>query len=141
MVDQGEVNVTWFVETDSQRSFIAFEYGAGDNSYGAVYLRTDGSRAASIHDGDLYDCVVTAQTCLLPDDYHVMVSDPAFRLDSDRVVTSAAGLAPALRARPRRRAALTATASCVAATRRTSTGSTRCCRRPGCRRRCTRRPR
>jgi hypothetical protein len=53
-VDQGEVNIVSLVHTASGRRFTAFEFGAGDNSYGAIF--TDGTTqlTAAIHDGDLY---------------------------------------------------------------------------------------
>ncbi|MEZ4368505.1 MAG: hypothetical protein R2939_19830 [Kofleriaceae bacterium] len=94
-VDQGQVNVTWFHDDAGRRGFISFEYGAGDNSYGAVFDRTDGAMAAAIHDGDLYDCVATAETCLLPEDDVTLRTDAAFGHATVRVVTSASGLSPA----------------------------------------------
>lgn len=56
-VDQQEINMTTFTDA-TQRTFVAFEYGAGDNSYGAIFARSDESMAAAIHDGDLYFCTV-----------------------------------------------------------------------------------
>lgn len=91
-VDQGEMNVTWIAEPLAQRMFVAFEYGAGDNSYGAIFNRTDDSRATSIHDGDLYNCNVKRETCLLPDDWSAMRADPAYVRTSTRVVTQASQL-------------------------------------------------
>jgi hypothetical protein len=91
-VDQGEVNVTWISEPAAQRTFIAFEYGAGDNSYGAIFNRTDDTRATSIHDGDLYNCAVKRETCLLPDDWSAMRADPTYVQTSTRVVTQASQL-------------------------------------------------
>ncbi|MBA3453713.1 MAG: hypothetical protein H0T42_11530 [Deltaproteobacteria bacterium] len=88
-VDQGEVNVTWIAEPAAQRMFVAFEYGAGDNSYGAIFSRTDDTRATSIHDGDLYNCAVKRETCLLSDDWQQLKTDPAFTTESMRVVTAA----------------------------------------------------
>lgn len=88
-VDQGEVNVTWLAEPAARRTFIAFEYGAGDNSYGAIFNRTDGTMVTAIHDGDLLGCTVSAETCLLPEDYVMMKADPQFVLGTDRAITAA----------------------------------------------------
>jgi hypothetical protein len=87
-VDQGEVNVTWIAEPAARRSFIAFEYGAGDNSYGAIFDRYSGAMVTHIHDGDLLDCTVTAETCRLPADYTMLRNDPAFVLNTERAITA-----------------------------------------------------
>jgi hypothetical protein len=91
-VDQDEMNVTYYVEPKGQRTFIAFEYGAGDNSYGAVFEKQTGARATSIHDGDLYNCEVKRESCALPADYAIMKNDPAFERLSVRAVTAAGQL-------------------------------------------------
>jgi hypothetical protein len=57
-VDQGEVNRTLLKELATGRLFVAYEYGAGDNSYGAVFEGASTERAVEIHDGDLYECKV-----------------------------------------------------------------------------------
>ncbi|MBA2540499.1 MAG: hypothetical protein H0V17_12735 [Deltaproteobacteria bacterium] len=88
-VDQGEVNVSWLAEPAAQRAFIAFEYGAGDNSYGAIFDRFNAQMVTNIHDGDLENCLVKAETCLLSDDWLALRSDPAFTIESNRVVTDA----------------------------------------------------
>ena len=87
-VDQQEMNITYLAEPAAQRMFVAFEYGAGDNSYGAIFSRTDGSMVTNIHDGDLERCTVSAETCLLSDDWSAMRMDPAFTRISTRVITS-----------------------------------------------------
>ncbi len=91
-VDQGEINITWIAEPAAQRQFVAYEYGAGDSSYGAIFAKTDDSRATSIHDGDLYNCVVKREACLLPDDWSAMRADPTYVRTSTRVVTQASQL-------------------------------------------------
>ncbi|HEX5058829.1 MAG TPA: hypothetical protein VFV99_05680 [Kofleriaceae bacterium] len=91
-VDQMEINVTWFHEPAAQRAFVAFEYGAGDNSYGAIFGRTDDAMAARIHDGDLELCTVKNETCLLPEDWSALKTDPAFTRTSTRVITAASQL-------------------------------------------------
>lgn len=54
--DQGEVNVVELWDTTGRRSFTAFEYGAGDNSYGRIFARGTTETAALIGDGDLREC-------------------------------------------------------------------------------------
>jgi hypothetical protein len=91
-VDQQEVNVVYLAEPAAQRMFVAFEYGAGDNSYGAIFSRTDGSLATNIHDGDLEHCTTKAETCLLSDDWAAMRMDGAWTRTSSRVITAASQL-------------------------------------------------
>ncbi len=59
-VDQNEINRVLLRERASGRSFTAYEYGAGDNSYGAVFESDSTSMATQIQDGDLYGCRVFA---------------------------------------------------------------------------------
>jgi hypothetical protein len=57
-VDQQEVRVIALRVRSSGRAFAVYEYGVGDNSYGA-YFEQDGTEVvASIHDGDVLDCSV-----------------------------------------------------------------------------------
>jgi hypothetical protein len=94
-VDQEELNLTFFAEPAARRTFVAFEYGAGDNSYGAFFEKRSGERASAIHDGDLYTCTAQRETCLLPEDYGSMKSDPSFTRNAVRAVTSATQLSAA----------------------------------------------
>jgi hypothetical protein len=57
-VDEGEVNRYTLRELHGSRTFVAYEYGAGDNSYGAAFLAPSASAAVEIHDGDLYECTI-----------------------------------------------------------------------------------
>jgi hypothetical protein len=91
-VDEGEINRVHVWDARARRSFVAYEYGAGDNSYGGIFHRESTELAASIHDGDLYDCHVLADTCLLGEGYHELLADPAFALGSSRVITAASQL-------------------------------------------------
>lgn len=61
LVDQAEVRVIAFEEIASGRAFFAYEYGVGDNSYGAYFPSNSSEVLASIHDGDVLDCTVIAQ--------------------------------------------------------------------------------
>jgi hypothetical protein len=88
-VDQDEVNVTWLVDLAARRRFLAFEYGAGDNSYGAIFDRDSAQMVTNIHDGDLENCIVAHETCALSSDWYEMRNDPAFVTESTRVITAA----------------------------------------------------
>lgn len=63
-VDQNEINRDTYGDNLAGRNFKAFEYGAGDNSYGAIFEGSDPNPVAVIGDGDLYECKVFAQTCV-----------------------------------------------------------------------------
>jgi len=91
-VDQNEINLTILGEPAARRMFIAFEYGAGDNSYGAIFERHGDAMVSKINDGDLLDCTVEAETCLLPADWSALRTDPSFTRTAARVVTAASQL-------------------------------------------------
>jgi hypothetical protein len=59
-VDQQEVRRIDFYELATERWFVVYEYGVGDNSYGAFFESEGTEVVASIHDGDLLNCSVTA---------------------------------------------------------------------------------
>lgn len=88
-VDGGEINSLALYEPAGQRSFVAIEYGAGDNSYGAIFDRVTGAMVAPIHDGFYEGCTVTNEVCRLPATYPDLRSDATFELREDRVVTDA----------------------------------------------------
>lgn len=56
--DQGEINFYPVTEKATGRAFTAVEYGAGDNSYGAIFKAGTTTVATEIHDGDFYSCTV-----------------------------------------------------------------------------------
>jgi hypothetical protein len=56
VVDQHEVRRMRLRAPGDAREYDVFEYGAGDNSYGAIFRADELSKAASIHDGDLLEC-------------------------------------------------------------------------------------
>lgn len=91
-VDQGEVNVTWMSEPAGRRGFTAFEYGAGDNSYGAIFESISGEMVTNIHDGDLENCTVRPEVCILPEDYSALRTSEDFEQASARVITAAGQL-------------------------------------------------
>ncbi|HTV20050.1 MAG TPA: DVUA0089 family protein [Polyangiaceae bacterium] len=55
-VDQNEVRRMRLRAPSDAREYDVFEYGAGDNSYGAIFRADSLTLAASIHDGDLLEC-------------------------------------------------------------------------------------
>jgi subtilisin-like proprotein convertase family protein len=58
-VDEQEINVTELWDASARRAFTAYEYGAGDNSYGRVFVQGTTTKVADIHDGDLTGCTAT----------------------------------------------------------------------------------
>jgi hypothetical protein len=58
-VDQNEVRHMLLLDPASARRYELFEYGAGDNSYGAIFRAGTLEKVASIHDGDLLECTET----------------------------------------------------------------------------------
>ncbi len=54
-VDQNEINKLRFWDGSNDMAFVAYEFGAGDNSFGAVFHADSGELAARIVDGDIYD--------------------------------------------------------------------------------------
>jgi hypothetical protein len=59
-LDQQEVRRIELRESAGTRRFTVYEYGVGDNSYGAFFIEGGTELVASIHDGDLLDCRVSA---------------------------------------------------------------------------------
>jgi hypothetical protein len=74
------------------RAFAAFEYGAGDNSYGAVFAYGAAAVVSKIHDGDLLACTARAQVCALGADWRATRDSAAFTRGPSRVVTAAGQL-------------------------------------------------
>lgn len=91
-VDQEEINYNMVTDSTGRRTYAALEYGAGDNSYGAVFDYFTGEIATQIHDGDLYECTPKPQTCLLPETWYEMRQDPAYPQVSRTIVTNPADL-------------------------------------------------
>lgn len=59
-LDQQEVRRIELRELAGARRFTVYEYGVGDNSYGAFFTAGSSELVASIHDGDLLNCRVAA---------------------------------------------------------------------------------
>jgi hypothetical protein len=58
-VDENRINHLELWDASNRVAYTAYEYGAGDNSYGLVFAYGSTTIAAHIRDGDLYNC--TAQ--------------------------------------------------------------------------------
>jgi hypothetical protein len=58
-VDQNEINRIPLLDGATGQLYIAYEYGAGDNSYGAIFADGAPTRVVEIHDGELVECTVT----------------------------------------------------------------------------------
>ncbi|MBU1412215.1 proprotein convertase P-domain-containing protein [Myxococcota bacterium] len=58
VVDGGQINQVELWDASGRRAFTAYEYGAGDNSYGMIFAWGTTTGAARIGDGDLYECNV-----------------------------------------------------------------------------------
>ncbi len=58
-VDGGEIHRVQLWDASNRRAFTGLEYGAGENSYGALFEQGTTTFAARIQDGDLYGCTVT----------------------------------------------------------------------------------
>jgi hypothetical protein len=59
-VDQMEIRFIAIHQLATDRNFVVYEYGAGDNSYGAFFPSDSAEVLASIHDGDLLNCQTPA---------------------------------------------------------------------------------
>jgi hypothetical protein len=77
-VDQQTVRRFTLVEPASTRAYTAYEYGAGDNSYGAIFSAGTSELAASIHDGDILHCTALVPECLLPATFPELRESDAF---------------------------------------------------------------
>jgi hypothetical protein len=93
-VDQSTINIMRLWEPAAARTWVAFEYGAGDNSYGAIFDGRSDRIVAKIHDGDLLECAAVAETCRLGSTYRDIRDSADFTVNSTRVVTEASQLEP-----------------------------------------------
>jgi hypothetical protein len=55
-VDASRINQVEIWDASNRAQYTAYEFGAGDNSYGQVFAYGTTTVAANINDGDLYDC-------------------------------------------------------------------------------------
>jgi hypothetical protein len=57
-VDEDEVRRIWLTPEAGEPTYVVYEYGAGDNSYGAFFAAGELTVLANIHDGDIMNCLV-----------------------------------------------------------------------------------
>ncbi len=94
-VDQQVIRRIDIYDEAGARAFVALEYGAGDNSYGAVFGYDSAALVSKIHDGDLEACTARAQTCALGADWSATRASADFTRISANVVTAAGQLSGA----------------------------------------------
>jgi hypothetical protein len=56
------VNETIRRDASSGKTFVAYEYSAGDNSYGTIFEGSSAVPVGLVHDGDMYGCTVFSAT-------------------------------------------------------------------------------
>ena len=54
--DQGEIDLQTITHVPTGRKFTIVDYGAGDNTYGAIFTDGTADLATAIHDSDFYRC-------------------------------------------------------------------------------------
>lgn len=94
--DGNEIDIVRIYDLLGARAFIAIEYGAGDNPYGAIF--TDGAAAtevASLHDSDIDDCTVSTQTCELHQNFYDFRQDASWVKTNQKTITMASQLSGA----------------------------------------------
>lgn len=88
-VDEQWVRRVWIEDTRASRRFVAYEYGVGDNSYGAIFVRDTTEIVTSIHDGDFLMCTVHPEQCALGHTFGELRDGVGFDLTSSRVLGAA----------------------------------------------------
>jgi len=64
----GEVNELHVWDATAHRGFVAYEYGAGDNSYGGIFAEGEATLVVAIRDGDYYPPAPGGASCPAPGD-------------------------------------------------------------------------
>lgn len=71
-IDSGEARRIVLWDTSVRRTWVLWEFGRGDNSYGAWFAAADATAVARVADGDTYDCAAfygpEMRECLSNDD-------------------------------------------------------------------------
>jgi hypothetical protein len=86
-VDQQTVRRLSLLDEKDGRLFAAYEYGVGDNSYGAIFAHDTLMIVASIHDGDFLDCTAQLAQCILPTSLPLLRESTKFATGSSAVLT------------------------------------------------------
>jgi len=56
--DQGEIDIQTLTHVADGHAYTIVDYGAGDNTYGAIFTEPTTMIATAIHDSDFYRCAV-----------------------------------------------------------------------------------
>ena len=91
-VDGGVVNKYIFWDNLVGRNLTAIEYGAGDNSYGAIFVEDSATVAAGIHDGFIENCTIEPKTCVFGESMYEAAFMPGMHMTEDVEYTSPAGI-------------------------------------------------
>jgi len=86
--DGGVINRLELRDWFAVRRYFAYEYGAGDNSYGAIFDERDLEPAAEIHDGDIAACQVPLATCIFGGHYD-LAAEPDLSVTAELTITAA----------------------------------------------------
>ncbi|CAN5421645.1 hypothetical protein BH11MYX1_BH11MYX1_00220 [soil metagenome] len=91
--DQNAIDIVHIYDLLGAREFIAIEYGAGDNPYGAIFDALTATLVAGLHDSDITSCTALAATCALHQNTGEFKADTAWVELSTKTVTQASQLA------------------------------------------------
>ena len=86
-VDQQSVRRLLLRDEAGGRSFTVYEYGVGDNSYGAIFAQDSLTIVASIHDGDFLGCTAAEAQCILPRTLALLRESTKFAAGTSAVLT------------------------------------------------------
>jgi hypothetical protein len=86
-VDGGRIGRYELYDDLGARTFTAIEYGAGDNSYGAIFAGRTTELAARVQDGDIADCRAGMEICRLGTSFRAFAEADHLTSDGERVVT------------------------------------------------------
>lgn len=94
--DQGEIDVQDLADLDAVRRFTVVTYGAGDNTYGAIFAADTADVATEIHDGDFYGCTARPAVCLFGRAAGDYAQDPALTVGTQATYSHATSVPVAL---------------------------------------------
>jgi hypothetical protein len=86
-VDGGRIGRYELYDDLGARTFTAIEYGAGDNSYGAIFSGRTTELAARVQDGDIADCNAGMEICRLGTSFRAFAEADHLVSDGERVLT------------------------------------------------------
>ncbi|HEY0255773.1 MAG TPA: hypothetical protein VGC41_29800 [Kofleriaceae bacterium] len=90
--DQHEIDIVHIYDLAGARAFVAIEFGAGDNPYGAIFDDKTATEVAALHDSDIDSCTAEKATCALHQNFGDLRGDAAWAQQSKKTVTMASQL-------------------------------------------------